>query len=56
MITSVGNYEKKIQDKGISGSTLKLIGIITMLIDHTAAVVKGRFMIRQALPFCAIQS
>lgn len=31
--------------KGIPGSTLKLVAIITMLIDHTAAVVLDRYLI-----------
>lgn len=34
---------------GISGSTVKLVGIITMLIDHFAAVVLARILIRMTL-------
>ncbi len=33
--------------KGISGSTLKLIAIITMFIDHTGAIVLERMLIFQ---------
>lgn len=32
--------------RGISGSTVKLVGIITMFIDHFAAVVLARILIR----------
>lgn len=34
---------------GISGSTVKLVGIITMLIDHFAAAVLARILIRMSL-------
>ena len=32
--------------RGISGSTVKLVGIITMFIDHLAAAVLGRIVLR----------
>lgn len=35
--------------KGISGSTLKMIAIVTMLIDHIAAVVLARLLIVQGV-------
>lgn len=35
------------QKKGISGSTLKLIAIVTMFIDHTGAAILGRFMMEK---------
>lgn len=34
---------------GISGSTVKLVGIVTMLIDHFAATVLARILIRMSL-------
>lgn len=49
---AVGTQEKK----GIAGSTLKMIAIITMLIDHTAAVVLMRSMIAQNLSFMIVKS
>lgn len=37
--------EEKIRRRGIPGSTLKLIAIFTMLIDHTAAVVLNQILV-----------
>lgn len=34
-----------ISSRGISGSTLKIIAILTMLIDHTGAIILERFII-----------
>lgn len=36
------------EKRGISGSTLKLIAIITMLIDHVGAVIVWRMILRRA--------
>lgn len=36
------------QQRGISGSSLKLIAVVTMLIDHIAATVLARFLITGA--------
>ncbi len=35
--------------KGISGSTLKLVAIITMLIDHTAAIILDNILIKKGM-------
>ncbi len=41
--------EQKKAKKGIYGSTLKLIAIITMLIDHTAATILDRTLIARGI-------
>lgn len=43
------NYGEVKQRKGISGSTLKIIACITMLIDHTAATIIDRIFILKNL-------
>ena len=38
-----------VKKKGISGSTVKLIAIVTMLIDHIAAVILMRMLMQRNL-------
>ncbi len=45
--TSIGKAE--VRKKGISGSTIKIIAIIAMLIDHTGAVIIERLLIQLGL-------
>lgn len=45
-----------VKKKGISGSTVKLIAIVTMLIDHIAAVILMRMLMRRNLLGIAGQS
>ena len=39
------------QKRGLSGSTLKLIAIITMFIDHAGAGIVGRIMSAQGIVY-----
>lgn len=44
----MGNLTEAVSEgKGITGSTLKMIAIITMFIDHTAAVILERMLYMQ---------
>jgi hypothetical protein len=48
-LLSLNNAAPKAKWKGISGSTLKLIAIFTMLIDHTAATILDNYLIKKGL-------
>jgi hypothetical protein len=49
-ITTINSETTTIKErKGISGSTLKLIAIITMLIDHTAATIIDRTLMARGM-------
>lgn len=47
-LTIMESEAKKVR-KGVTGSTLKLIAIITMLIDHTAATILDRILIARSI-------
>lgn len=37
------------EKRGLSGSTIKLIAVITMIIDHTGAAILGRYMMQEGI-------
>ncbi len=44
-----GRNEKFMERKGLSGSTLKMIAILTMFIDHVGAAFVGRFLMTSGM-------
>ena len=44
-VLHTGNEAAMRRKKGLSGSTLKLVAIVTMFIDHFAAVILDRYLI-----------
>ena len=53
MDTCIENRTTELREtkRGISGSTIKIIGILSMLIDHTGAAIIGRMLLNNGFDF-----
>ena len=49
-VTNQNGFEQPVKEKrGLSGSTLKMIAIVTMLIDHIGAAILGRMLMANGM-------